>query len=72
MASGTATITGKIGPGKSVTSLRLTNVRSVLVDMEHEVYRIVCDQGNPSFSFDDTATITWTISGSISTITIST
>lgn len=66
------TISGRIGPGFTVTSLLLSNVVAITfgiknntidVEMEQQKHRI--------FDYQSTATITYTISGQTATITIS-
>ena len=74
MASGTLTITGKIGAGITVTSLVLTNVSKIEFDLAANVIRVFQSSLNKITEFDYAveATVTWTISGTTATITIST
>lgn len=67
----TATVTGVIGPGQTVTSLVLTGVLDINFDLAMQTIQIVCDQGRPIFSLYGTTTVTYTIAAHIATVTIS-
>ena len=73
MASGNLTITAPTGPGNTVTSLALSGCKEVSFEMDREVIKVT-DSGGVIryFDYETTATVTYTISGEIATITIST
>jgi len=72
MKTATVTITGKIGPGNTVTSLVLSGVTGIDFQIKNNVIAISIDDKVRFFDYDDTATVTYTISGDAATITIST
>ena len=75
MASGTATVTGQTGPGATVTSLVLNQVRNILFDFENNMVHIYhLNEAGKTFklSYQGIATVTFSISGSVTTVTIST
>ncbi len=66
------TITGKIGPGNSVTSLVLNNVQSIDFQIANDTIAVrVANERVLTFDYDATATVTYTISSGTATITIS-
>jgi hypothetical protein len=68
------TISGKIGPGYSVTSLVFTDVTAISFEIKNNTIDIFQDTKTPrhtTFDYNATATVTYTISGSTATITIS-
>jgi len=74
VAPATVTITGTTGPGSSVTTLKFTDVADIEVDFVHNTIKIT-RQGAGGISYYDysaNATLTWTISGGLTTIVIST
>lgn len=70
----TVTITSTYGPGLTATAMVLNNVTKVIYDFVKKVVTVT--YGTPSvtsdFSFGLVATVTHTVSGVDSTITIST
>ena len=71
MKTATVTISGKIGPGNTVTSLVLSGVTDVDFQIKNNVIAISIDDEVRFFDYDATATVTYTISGDAATITIS-
>ena len=71
MKTATVTITGKIGPGFSVTSLVFTGVTGVDFQIKNNTIMISRDDKHTVFDYDATATVTYIISGDAATITIS-
>ena len=74
MKTATVTVSGKIGPGKTVTSLVFTDVAGIDFQIKNNTIDIFQDTETPRhtiFDYDATATITYTIAGDASTITIS-
>lgn len=65
------TITGVIGPGRTVTAQALTGVTRVDFEVERSTIEVSCDQGNPIYDYDPTATVTYVITGNNAVITIS-
>jgi hypothetical protein len=73
MASGNLTITAPVGPGDTVTSLVLNGVKSIKFDMANEVIEVVKDDGQILyFEYETIATVTYSISGEVATIAVST
>lgn len=71
MGVGVATVTSKIGPANTVTSLVLTGVTGMHYDFVNEVVSFDCDQGHPKFDITADSTFTITVSGITYTITVS-
>ena len=71
MKTATVTITGKIGPGFSVTSLVITGVTGVDFQIKNNTIDITINDKHRIFDYDATATVTYTISGDAATIIIS-
>jgi len=71
MKTATVTISGKIGPGNTVTSLVLSGVTDVDFQIKNNVIAISIDDKVRFFDYNATATVTYTISGDAATITIS-
>lgn len=73
--AGTATITGKVGPGSTVTAQVYNNVKFFSIDTDNEILEIrFSDANGPRTIQVDIAadtTITCTVSGSTYTLTIS-
>lgn len=69
--SNTATITGTLGPGEEVTSLALTNVKSVNFDFVARTVRVDHGDKTQYFSYADVSTVTFSISGTSTTVTVS-
>jgi len=73
MASGNITITAPKGPGGTVTSLLLSNARSIKFDMAHETFIVEDVDGKIShYDYETIATVTYTISAELATIAVST
>lgn len=69
----TVTITGKIGPGNTVTSLVFTNVTGVNFQIANntiDIEQADSAERHSVFDYDATATVTYSISGNVATITI--
>lgn len=73
MASATITTTAPIGPDLTVTALIDTGARKLEYDFERNVFTITdINSVITEYDFETIATITHTISGEVSTITITT
>lgn len=77
MAVNTLTITGKVGPAITVTSLIIPNVTSITFDLLAQAIRVAYlnTSGAPkiqNFDLAVEATVTYVIASGIATITIST
>jgi len=72
-APATVTITSTTGPGQAVTALKYTDVNDIEFDFFHNIIKIIRTGGGGTQIYDYSAmnTVTWTISGGITTITIS-
>lgn len=72
MFKGTLTITGKLGPGLTLTTHVIPHIRSIEFDLEHGVINVLSADFNNMivFQYDSIATVTYTISGINATITI--
>jgi hypothetical protein len=67
---GTATVTGKAGPGLTATAITLTNITRMEYDFYGLVYRFfTLNDGIKEFDYADITTITMTVSGLTTTIT---
>ena len=73
VAPATFTITGSVGPGQAVTSLKFTDVVDVEADFVRNVLKVTRAGagGINYYDFSAIATITWTISTGISTLAFS-
>lgn len=72
-ATASATITGKTGPGSTVTSLALADIRRIIFDIPRQVVRIEYGaSGVFETDYAVTVTVTDTISGVTSTFVMST
>jgi hypothetical protein len=71
MATNTATITGKAGPGLTVTATVLNNVTDIDFNLVGYVLTITGSGYRQEFDLYNTATVTYTISSKIATVTIS-
>lgn len=73
--AGTATVTGKAGPGNTLTAKVFNNVTFFSIDTNNEVLRLNYDNGDgATYIFIDIGadtTILCTVSGSTYTLTIS-
>lgn len=73
--SGTATITGKIGPGATLTTQVFNNLKFFSIDTDNEVLELVYNNGagqlRTQIDIGADTTITCTVSGSTYTLTIS-
>lgn len=72
-APATVTVTGSTGPGQAVTSLKFTDVTDLEVDFLRNVLKITrAGAGGISyFDYSALSTVTWTISGGLSTLVYS-
>ena len=72
-APATVTTSLPTGPGQSLSSLKLTDVVDVEVDFVHNLLKITRagSGGTLICAYDAAATVTWTISGGVSTIAFS-
>lgn len=70
------TITGTLGPNNAVTSMVFQRVKEVAFELAKAVIKIVYTPPNSTeekiqyFDYAITATVTYTISGNVATITI--
>lgn len=74
MKTATVTITGVLGPGLEVTSLEFTGVTGLNFNIKDNTIEIIQAeeaQKHTFFDYDETATVTYTISGNHATVTIS-
>jgi len=70
--TGTATVTAKAGPDLSATAIVLSDVLRMEYDFYGRVFRFFTeDEGIKEFDYSNIATITMTVSGLTTTITIS-
>lgn len=68
----TCTVSGKIGPGLTVTSTSFTGVTGVFFNILGGTFEILYGAGKKAtFDYNQTTTITMTISGTVTTLTIS-
>lgn len=73
MSVGNVTITADIGPGNSVTSLVLNDVRDLRFNFNQNRLQVILQNGKTrDFDFSTISTITHSISSAVDTITIST
>lgn len=76
LPTGTATVTAKYGPGKQATAKVISNIKSVVIDIERSVLSFHNQQSDPSspaqeFDLVGVTTFTVTISGVNFTFTVS-
>jgi hypothetical protein len=73
-APATVVITAPIGPGDAVSALSFTDVNNIEFDFLHNLIKIARtgSGGTQIYAYDSIATISVTISGGLSTFTIST
>jgi len=71
MGAARFTVTGKIGPGNTLTAAVFTNVTFFDVDCLKNVLHLVCDQGDKYIDISADTTWTVTITGTTYTMTIS-
>lgn len=72
-ASASCTVTGKTGPGNTVTAIALADVRRIIFDIPRQVVRIEYGaSGVFESDYAVTVTVTDTISGTTSTFAMST
>lgn len=66
------TVTGKIGPGLTATSQSFVGVTSIVYNIVGGTLEIVYGAGKRAFfDYNQTTTVTMTISGTVTTVTIS-
>lgn len=72
-APGTVTVTGSTGPGQAVTSLKFTDVTKIEADLGANVLKITrAGAGGISYyDYSALGTVTWTISGGVTTAVFS-
>jgi hypothetical protein len=70
----TVTITETTGPGLSVSALKLTDVVGIEVDFFRNWLKVTRDGagGIQYYDYSALATLTWTVSGGVTTIVLST
>ena len=68
----TVTITGKTGPGLTVTSQVLRNVSSLSFDFAKQTLTLGAEDVPRVFDLYEIATITYTIGSHVATVTVST
>lgn len=66
----TATVTGKTGPGLTLTAGVFNNVTDIQFQIPDNTLRLVCDQGIVYISLTGSNTITLTASSGVYTLTI--
>lgn len=73
-APATVTVTSTTGPGRAVTAQRFTDVNDIEFDFLHNVIKVMRTGagGTQIYDFSAIATVTFTISGGVSTLVIST
>ena len=71
MKLATLTVTGKTGPGFTVTAKVFHNVQFLTFNFARNTFSFSADEGSMDFDYDTTATVTFTISGDAATIAIS-
>lgn len=71
MATNTATITSKSGPGLTATAIVLNNVTDLDFQMSRYVIQVTGDGYQAFFDSYNTSTVTYTIASKIATVTIS-
>lgn len=69
----TVTLTGKAGPGKSLTGTVFDNVQSILIDAEKNLVTLFLSNGDTisPISVDEVDTVAGTKSGNTWTLTLS-
>ena len=69
----TVTITSSTGPGQAVTSLKFTDVTEIKVDVSRNWIRLTRSGsgGQQYYDYSAIGTVTWTISGGLSTVAFS-
>lgn len=67
----TATVTGKTGPGLTLTAGVFSNVTDIQFQIPDNTLRLVCDQGIVYISLTGSNTITLTASSGVYTLTVS-
>lgn len=66
----TATVTGKTGPGLTLTAGVFTGVTDIEFQIPINTLRLVCDQGIVYISLSGSNTITMTASSGVYTLTV--
>lgn len=72
MASGTATVSGKTGPGNTVTSASFPNISKIILEPIRQMLQVF--YGNNQYAevdYSQTTVLTDTISGATSTFVVS-
>jgi len=73
MATANITVTAPLGPGKSAVATVFNGATELKYDFEREIFSLVDSNGKiHEFEFETIATITHTINGEVSTVTITT
>jgi len=68
-----ATITAPIGPGDAAVATLFSNIRSLDYQFDRDTFELVLADGTKRiFSYDTIATITMTVAGNVTTVTITT
>ena len=67
----TATITLPVGPGLTVSSLVIGSVKSVNYNFVSKVLTVITEERIHEFDYDAAVTVTMTISGDNTTVTVS-
>jgi len=68
-----ATITAPLGPGDAAVATVFNGIRSLNYRFDRDTFDLVLADGSVrSFSYDTIATITMTVAGNITTVTVST
>lgn len=70
MKTASLTITGVLGPGVEVTTLEFDSVTGIKYSFKDNTIDVEVNDKHTFFDYDETATITMTISGNHTTITI--
>jgi len=72
MPTANVTVTALAGPSKQSTSVLHSAVTKIIFDLDHDTFELTLSDGRPiNFDYNDTATVTYTISGAIATVAIS-
>lgn len=68
----TITVTADAGPGLQATAIPFVNALGLEFQFGRNTFTVIDANNNPNiFDYNDTATVTFTISGSNATVTIS-
>jgi hypothetical protein len=73
MASANVTVTAPLGPGNTVASKLFSGCKAVNLDVDKEMFYVTDAKGVVhDFEYDTIATLTWSISGAVATVAVST